>query len=416
MSVAARPLALLVSALAVCLGSTTAPGQDPGRDLPWRRMTPPPTAERAVDLALARIAAGWHWQALQPIRELLLRDEQRALPHLLAALATRAEPNRAARHCYDATRRLDGAAPEEAAVVRAYRDYFGVDGQPELVDARFEAPPPAERAAALQAVLAELPGPLAGRLLQIERSRTTGGEVADVDEARRALLLARQFVARERAMPFEVPGYAALLRAARQDGEHVEVLLERLPRHPQYPERTPVRYATDAELGPYEGLMPATWRPQPAPSYDLPKGLGGRARSAELAGRPRLVVFFLGFGCAHCVAQLADLDPIAREFRAAGIEVVTIGTDSVDQVRAAHQAALENGVDPLHFDVLCDPEGDAFRRWGCWDEFGDEALHGTFFVDGEDRVLWQDVSLRPFEDSRWLLGECRRLLAAWRDA
>ena len=110
-----------------------------------------------------------------------------------------------------------------------------------------------------------------------------------------------------------------------------------------------------------------------------------------------------------------ELDPKAPKFRAAGIEVVSIGIDTLQQVKAAQQAAIENDVDPLHFDVLCDPKGEAFRAWGVWDQFEDEALHGTFLVDPQGRVLWQDISLRPFEDSEWLLAECRRLLAAWKD-
>ena len=94
--------------------------------------------------------------------------------------------------------------------------------------------------------------------------------------------------------------------------------------------------------------------------------------------------------------------------------MLTIGTDTPAQVRAARQAAFENGVDPLHFDVLCDPAGEVFKRWGVWDEFDDAALHGSFLVDGRGRILWCDVSARPFDDSAWLLAECRRLLAAWR--
>lgn len=93
--------------------------------------------------------------------------------------------------------------------------------------------------------------------------------------------------------------------------------------------------------------------------------------------------------------------------------MVTIGTDDEQRVRAARQVALENGGDPLHFDVLCDPKGATFRRWGVWDEFTDEALHGTFLLDAKGRILWKDVSARPFDDSAWLLAECRRLLAAW---
>ncbi|MCA8978289.1 MAG: redoxin domain-containing protein [Planctomycetes bacterium] len=105
---------------------------------------------------------------------------------------------------------------------------------------------------------------------------------------------------------------------------------------------------------------------------------------------------------------------MAPKFAKAGIEVVTIGTDDIAEIKAAHQAALENGTDPLHFEVLCDPKGSAFRRWGVWDEFTDEALHGTFLVDAGGRILWQDISAQPFEETDFLLAECVRLLAAWR--
>ena len=130
------------------------------------------------------------------------------------------------------------------------------------------------------------------------------------------------------------------------------------------------------------------WQPQLAKGFDLPRGLGGRSTYADYQGRPLLIVFFLGFGCAHCVAQLSDLDPLTPKFRAAGIEVVTIGTDDLDQVKAARQAADENGVDPLHFDVLCDKEAEVFKQWGAWDEFSNEALHGTYLLDGKGRILW----------------------------
>ncbi|MGK0155638.1 MAG: peroxiredoxin, partial [Neolewinella sp.] len=155
-------------------------------------------------------------------------------------------------------------------------------------------------------------------------------------------------------------------------------------------------------------------RPRTAKPFELPRGAGGTAELSDYTGKPVLVIFFLGFGCAHCVAQLSDLDPKAPMFRDAGIEVVTIGTDDLNAVKAARQAADENGVDPLHFDVLCDPKANVFRQWGVWDEFADEALHGTFLLDGLGRILWQDVSARPFEESDWLLAESKRLLAAWK--
>lgn len=93
---------------------------------------------------------------------------------------------------------------------------------------------------------------------------------------------------------------------------------------------------------------------------------------------------------------------------------MTIGIDDQNEVKAAWQAAQENGVDPLHFEVLCDPKGAVFKAWGCWDEFEDEALHGSYLVDEKGRILWQDVSARPFEASAWLLEESVRLLKEWR--
>jgi hypothetical protein len=38
-------------------------------------------------------------------------------------------------------------------------------------------------------------------------------------------------------------------------------------------------------------------------------------------------------------------------------------------------------------------------------------LHGTFLVDGDGAVRWQDVGAAPFTDFAWLLAESRRLLA-----
>jgi hypothetical protein len=38
-------------------------------------------------------------------------------------------------------------------------------------------------------------------------------------------------------------------------------------------------------------------------------------------------------------------------------------------------------------------------------------LHGTFLVDADGRVRWQDISFEPFTQFDWLLAECQRLLA-----
>ena len=340
------------------------------------------------------------------------------------ALATRLEPNRAARHFFDAlTREANGTAAEQA-ILAAYQPYFGVTDQPELQDARFKSMPSKAKAERLSSDLEKLASShsatwLTRQLAQLEAGRvaipTTPSHVDGAALARHC----NRYLHAQRLMPFMVPGYESLIADFAKEPTR-SALLSRIPRHPQHrggaqpiqelPGFARTNTPAPASLSP---TNPLQWQPREASGFDLPRGSGGRSSYREYQGQPVLVVFFLGFGCAHCVAQLADLDPKAGKFRDAGIEVVTIGTDDVNQVLAARQAADENGVDPLHFDVLCDPKGAVFKQWGAWDEFSQEALHGTFLVDAKGRILWQDISLRPFEESDWLLAECKRLLAAW---
>ena len=310
-------------------------------------------------------------------------------------------------------RKANGGA-RDRGLIDALQRYFGVDSQPELIDPRFQQPPPRVRNLQYVRDLRNLANAfpddkeLALDLIQVERARL-GEPHPPADEQVEAVLRSHHaYLAATGAMPFEVPGYAALLARHIDDEAERARWLTRLPRHPDHDWSRPV-----GALPGFDGRAGEWWQPRRATPFRLPSGVGGEGAFTPGSGKPTLVVFFLGFGCAHCVAQLRDLDPMASRFRAAGIEVVTVGTDTLEQVKAAQQAARENGVDPLHFDVLCDPKGEVFRQWKVWDQFADEALHGTFLVDGQGRILWQDVSERPFEQSDWLLKECRRLLTAW---
>ena len=51
-----------------------------------------------------------------------------------------------------------------------------------------------------------------------------------------------------------------------------------------------------------------------------------------------------------------------------------------------------------------------FKRYRAYDDFEDMPLHGTFLVDGDGRVRWQDVSYEPFMEWEFLLEESQRLL------
>ena len=151
-----------------------------------------------------------------------------------------------------------------------------------------------------------------------------------------------------------------------------------------------------ADLGPFR------WAPMRAPEWTLPAPGGLEISLSDYRGKPVIVVFFLGFGCAHCVEQLQELEPRHEEFKEAGIEIVTVGTEMVSD-------------NPYSFPIAGDPQLTVFKQWRCYDDFENTALHGTFLVDGDGRIQWLDISYEPFMNVDFLLEESQRLLSLGSD-
>jgi peroxiredoxin len=153
-------------------------------------------------------------------------------------------------------------------------------------------------------------------------------------------------------------------------------------------------------------LGPFRWQPVQAPAWSLP-GVDGQAiASSSYQGKPVVVIFYLGFGCLHCAEQLQKFAPAAEEFRKAGIELVAISTDRQELLSRAYED-LEQG---FPFPLVADPELNVFRKYRCFDDFEQQPLHGTFLVDGQGRIRWQDISYEPFMDPEFVLKEAQRLL------
>ncbi|MDE0916636.1 MAG: redoxin domain-containing protein, partial [Planctomycetota bacterium] len=155
-------------------------------------------------------------------------------------------------------------------------------------------------------------------------------------------------------------------------------------------------------------LGPLRWSPPVAPGFRLANGFEGEVSLADYEGRPVLVIFFLGFGCVHCVEQLNAMKPVAAEFAAAGIDIVAIGTDSTQELNDSQAADTVETAYP--FPILADTDLVEFKRWRSHDDFEGAALHGTYLIDSKGLIRWQDISYEPFMEVEFLLAESVRLL------
>ncbi|MBT7922935.1 MAG: redoxin domain-containing protein [Opitutae bacterium] len=157
-------------------------------------------------------------------------------------------------------------------------------------------------------------------------------------------------------------------------------------------------------------LGPFRWKPAPASPWKLPDSAGKHLSLADYQDRPVVVVFYLGFGCLHCVEQLQTLAPEVDAFRQAGLEIVAVSTESQPELAKALASYEEEG-DSIPFPLLADPELATFRAYRAYDDFEKVPLHGTFLVDALGDVRWQDVSHEPFTEIDFLLKEAKRLLS-----
>lgn len=155
-----------------------------------------------------------------------------------------------------------------------------------------------------------------------------------------------------------------------------------------------------------DSLGPFRWHPYLAPDFVVRNEANEVKKLKHLGGKPTLVIFYLGFGCLHCVEQLHEFSPRAEQFRSAGIDVMAISTESLDSLKTA----LDGYSKPLNIPLHADPELAAFKAYRCYDDFEKQPLHGTYLIDPAGRVLWQDISYEPFMDVDFALDESIRLL------
>ena len=157
---------------------------------------------------------------------------------------------------------------------------------------------------------------------------------------------------------------------------------------------------------PLDQLGPFRWEPYRSESWQAKTPDGEVVTDVELGSRPKILIFYLGFGCLHCVEQLHEFAPHYQKFQDAGIDIVGISTETTEDLMTGIKAFEKK----LEFPLYSDGDQQVFKAFRCWDDFEDQALHGTFLIDANGRVRWQDISYEPFMDAEFLLEESKRLL------
>jgi len=157
-----------------------------------------------------------------------------------------------------------------------------------------------------------------------------------------------------------------------------------------------------------DSLGPFRWQPAPAPDWLLPDSHGTLHSLNQYRGRPLVVVFYLGYGCLHCAEQLQALGPRTEDFAREGISLIAISSDDLEGLDMSQK---NYSGDKIPIPLVADPNLDVFKAYRAFDDFEDLPLHGTFLVDREGRIRWQDISYDPFMDVDFLLSESKRLLS-----
>lgn len=157
-----------------------------------------------------------------------------------------------------------------------------------------------------------------------------------------------------------------------------------------------------------DALGPFRWHPAPAPAFTLEGVDGKKVSLKDYRKKPVLVIFYLGHGCKHCLEQLNAFAPANERFEKAGISILAVSTDSVSGLQKSFlQSASGDG---FPFQIVSDESLATFKQYRAFDDFENTPLHGTFLVDRDGLIRWQDISYDPFTQVDFLLKESQRLL------
>jgi peroxiredoxin Q/BCP len=133
-----------------------------------------------------------------------------------------------------------------------------------------------------------------------------------------------------------------------------------------------------------------------APPFALPTQKGAtRSLQDYLADGPVLLAFHRGTWCPNCRRKFSELAQHSPEYKARGIQVVTVVAQASDVVK---RYVEDTG---LPFNILIDESRDVLKAYGVWHKLGLDAWNiarpALFLIDRAGTIRFSFVSDRQDE-------------------
>ncbi|HQR07982.1 MAG TPA: redoxin domain-containing protein [Gemmatales bacterium] len=127
-----------------------------------------------------------------------------------------------------------------------------------------------------------------------------------------------------------------------------------------------------------------------------------------LGKKPIVLIFYQGYECDHCVAQLFGINKDVAQFREMDAQIVAVSPDEPGHTRKQYAK-----YGSFAFPVLSDPDKKVAEQFGVYelpDPNGAGTLyHATFVIDAEGVIRWANKDFEPFVNNRTLLYEVAKL-------
>ena len=131
-----------------------------------------------------------------------------------------------------------------------------------------------------------------------------------------------------------------------------------------------------------------------APDFTLGKFGGGTTTLSSLRGKKDVVlVFYRGYWCPFCVAQLKELRTLLDELLRKETELLVVSIDGENETKIAISRIAADGKQP-DFTFLSDPEHAVIDRYGVLNPAGSRRgipHPATYVIDKKGVVRWRDV-------------------------